>query len=177
MTDAERNEKAPVNAFWGNIFSKIRPGSPIPNLEVLRHCPLFQRLGDREIKKLSSLIYERRYQAGEYLFEKGQPGTAMFIVRFGHVKIVVPGSGDDEKELAEILPNDFFGEIALLDDTPRSASARAVETTEALAFYREDLNEMMGTYPAIASKILRELAVIIGHRLKKCNEQLLDSVL
>jgi CRP/FNR family transcriptional regulator, cyclic AMP receptor protein len=172
MTTADKKMDNPTNAFWGNIFSRFKTGKQISNAEVLKLCPVFQHLNNRELKKVSSIIYERRYQTGEFLFEKEQPGTAMFIIKTGLVKIVIPGRADEETELATIHPEDFLGELALLDDTPRSASAKAVEKTEALAFFREDLNEMLETYPAIASKILRDLAIIIGQRLKASNEQL-----
>ncbi len=162
----------PLNAFWGNIFSRFKGGRNIPNVEFLRLCPIFQHLNSRELKKVSPLIYERKYQAGEFLFEKEQPGTAMFIIKSGLVTIVVPGRDGGETDLATIRPEDFLGELALLDDTPRSASAKAVEKTEALAFFREDLNELLETNPAIGSKIMKDLAIIIGQRLKACNEQL-----
>ncbi len=166
-----RNIK-PTNAFWGNIFSRFRVGGNIPNVEFLKLCPMFQHLNNRELKKVSSLIYERKYQAGEYLFEKEQPGTAMFIIKSGLVKIVVPARNEEETDLATIHPGDFLGELALLDDTPRSASAKAAEKTEALAFFREDLNELLETYPVIGSSIMKYLAIVIGQRLKACNELL-----
>ncbi len=171
-SEKSENEKRPINAYWGNIFEKFKSKKSTSNVEVLKKCPLFQFLTARELKKVSALIYERRYQPGEYLFEKEQPGTAMFIIKSGLIKIIVPSRTGEEAELAILRPEDFVGELALLDDTPRSASARAVEKTEALAFFREDLNEMLETYPAIASKIMRELSIIIGQRLKTSNEQL-----
>ena len=126
-----------INAFWGNIFSRFKGDGNIPNVEFLKLCPIFQHLNNRELKKISTLIYERKYQAGEYLFEKEQPGTAMFIIKSGLVTIVVPGRNNEETDLATIHPEDFLGELALLDDTPRSASAKALEKTEALAFFRK----------------------------------------
>jgi CRP-like cAMP-binding protein len=170
MTDKKKNDR--INAFWGNIFTKVQSKSNITNIEVLQLCPIFQNLTNRELKKVSGLIYERRYQAGEYLFEKDQPGTAMFIIKSGLVNIVVPGRDGEETVLAALNPEEFLGELALLDDTPRSASAKAVEKTETLAFFREDLNELQATYPVIASQIFKDLAVMIGRRLKAANEQL-----
>jgi CRP/FNR family transcriptional regulator, cyclic AMP receptor protein len=172
MTDQSDSVKKPVNPFWGSIASKFKSTTTIDNIEVLKLCPIFTHLSVKELKKVSALIYERSYQAGEYLFEKGQPGTAMFIIKSGQVKVVVPGN-ESEAELATIYPEDFLGELALLDDTPRSASAKAFEKTEALAFFREDLSELVDTYPAIAVKIMRDLAIIIGHRLKASNELLM----
>jgi CRP/FNR family cyclic AMP-dependent transcriptional regulator len=161
-----------VNAFWGNIFLRYRLRESIGNLDALKLCPLFRRLNVRELKRVAGIVYDRSYQAGEYLFEKDQPGAAMFIVKSGRVAIIVPDGDGSETALAEIAPEEFVGELALLDDTPRSASARAIEKTDAIAFFREDLNEMLDTYPTIASKILKELSIIIGQRLKASNEQL-----
>lgn len=172
MTTNDDNKAHPTNALWSNIFSRFKIGKKISNDEFLKLCPIFNHLTSRELRKVSALVYERRYQIGEFLFEKEQPGTAMFIIKSGLVKIVIPGRADEEVELATIIPEDFLGELALLDETPRSASAKAVEKTEALAFFREDLNEMLETNPAIASKIFRDLAIIIGQRLKVSNEQL-----
>jgi len=96
----------------------------------------------------------------------------MFIIKSGLVNIVVPGRDGEETVLAALNPEEFLGELALLDDTPRSASAKAVEKTETLAFFREDLNELQATYPVIASQIFKDLAIMIGRRLKAANEQL-----
>lgn len=172
MSERDAPQSKPIDPLWTNIFRRFVARRRINNEEVLRQCPLFHNLTRREMKRLSSLIYERTYREGEYLFEKGQPGTAMFIIKSGLVKIIVKGPDSEEKVLADILPEDFVGELALLDDSPRSASARAVEKTEALAFFREDLMELLDTYPVIASKIAMSLATIIGQRLKAANEQL-----
>ena len=160
-------------ALWSNIFSKVKSRQNIPNGDLLKLCPLFSSLNFKELKMISSLIYERNYQKDEFLFEKGQPGTAVFIVKSGLIKVTTPAVKKDEVELAIIEEKGFLGELALLDDTARPASAKAVEKTTVLAFYREDLGRLMETYPLIASKIMRELALVIGQRLRQLNEQLI----
>jgi len=161
-----------INALWGNIF----PGASDPKngttTDALLRCLLFRKLSRRELKKVAHIIFERTYSSGEYLFEKDQPGAAMFIIKSGLIKIVVPTQSGKEVELATLDQDNFVGELALLDDSPRSASAKAVEPTEAIAFFREDLNNLLDTNPEIASKIFKELAIIIGQRLKSTNEQL-----
>lgn len=161
-----------INALWGNIFARANGTQTDTTSDILLRCILFQKLSRRELKKVAHIIYERSYPAGEYLFEKDQPGAAMFIIKKGLVKIVVPTQSGDEVELAALDRDSFVGELALLDDSPRSASAKAVEDTEAIAFFREDLNNLLNTNPEIASKIFKELAVIVGRRLKTTNEQL-----
>ena len=168
----EENEKK-INTFWGNIFSSRKDSGSDSDTDILRKCLIFQKLSRRELKKIANIIYERKYSAGEHLFEKGQPGAAMFILKKGLIKVVATDRDGGEMELADLQAEDFLGELALLDDSPRSASARAIEDTEALAFFREDLYRLLDTNPDIASKIFKELAIIIGQRLKASNEQLL----
>jgi CRP/FNR family cyclic AMP-dependent transcriptional regulator len=169
----EKNDKM-TNNFWGNIFSRDMDSKNDSITDILRKSPLFRRLSRRELKKVADIIYERKYTTGEYLFEKDQPGAAMFIIKKGTIKIIASSQTEQEMELATLSEEDFVGELALLDDSPRSASAKAIENTEALAFFREDLNKLLDTNPEIASKIFKELAVIIGQRLKATNEQLLS---
>lgn len=164
--------KAALNSFWGNIFKKTDGPEKDDKLYVLSNVPVFDKLSKKELNRVADIVYDRVYQPGEYIFEKNQPGAAMFIIKTGTVKIVSPDSKGEEITLASLGEGAFFGELALLDDSPRSASARAEETTSALAFFRSDLNKLLDDEPAIGSMILKALALIIGTRLKATNEQL-----
>lgn len=169
---AAETKNLQVNNFWDFIFKRETEKKETKVTDILKKIPLFDHLTGRELKIVSKLIHTRTYQPGEYIFQKDQPGAAMFIIKQGSVKIVLPGKDDTEILLATLKPGTFLGELALLDNSPRSASARAVETTEALAFFRSELNKLLKTYPVIGSKILKKLALIIGQRLKATNEQL-----
>ena len=136
---------------------------------------MFSELSRNELRKLAAIIHERRYSQGEALFAMGTPGAAMFIVRAGLVNIVIPKDDGNDLTLAALGPGSFLGELALLDDSPRSASAIAAEDTMAMAFFRSDLNRLIETDAQIGSKILKSLALIIGKRLKATNEQLFSS--
>ena len=156
-----------------SIFSRSRKEKD-PILRVLRGVPIFQDLTRRELRALRSILHQRTYERGEAMFEFGQPGAAMFVVQEGEVAITLPDDDHDGEELklATLRNGQFLGELALLDDSPRSASARVLNATTALAFFRADLNKLLETEPEIGSKIYRELAVFIGQRLKAMNEQL-----
>jgi CRP-like cAMP-binding protein len=144
-----------------------------PILRVLRGVPIFEDLSRRELQRLRAILHTRSYKKGELMFEFGQPGAAMFVIQTGEVAITLPDEDSDEElTLATLQAGSFLGELALLDDSPRSASARCAKPTEALAFFRSDLNKLLETAPEIGSKIYRELAVFIGQRLKAMNEQL-----
>jgi CRP-like cAMP-binding protein len=114
-------------------------------------------------------MFERTYDADEPIFEEGQPGAALFLILNGKVAIEICRETSTTR-LAVLERGAFFGEMALLDDSPRSANARAVERTRALALYRNDLNGLMHRHARTACQIYRSLAAMIGDRLRSTNE-------
>lgn len=170
--EEELPPKFAINNFWDYIFKKEADEEDLQVIDVLRKIPLFEDLTKRELKKVAKIMHERTYNEDEYLFQKGNPGAAMFIIRKGSIKIVTPDGHGGEIDLATLKSGAFLGELALLDNSPRSASAKASDPTSALAFFRSDLNKLINTAPAIGSKIMRKLALIIGQRLKATNDQL-----
>lgn len=141
-------------------------------LDFLGASPLFAALSARELRNLSGILHHRTYQDGEFVFLKGQPGAAMFIIKTGKVNVIDYGKDNRETVVATLNTGDFFGELALLDDSPRSASAMAVEPTYIYAISRPDLDHLLTASPQIGLRVYRTLAVIIGTRLKNANVQL-----
>ena len=161
--------------FWGNIFHRIEKRKNRETADDLKEIPLFSDLSTRELRIITDIIHLRNYGKDEFIFKKGQPGAAMFIIKSGTVMIQdVAGQGDSKKaiDLVTLTEGAFFGELALLDDSPRSAYARAVVPVEAYALFRADLYKILDATPTISSKIYYSLARIIGERLKKMNAQL-----
>jgi len=164
-------EKKPVDVFWGSIFRKRKPAEVSRN-QFLRTIPFFENLTNKQLKTLALHLHERRYEENEYLFEVNHPAAALFII--GRGEVVVENNLDKEnpKELATIKSGEFLGELALLDSSPRSASARATKPTETYALFRGDLLRLEEEAPEITSKIYRTLAWVIGERLKATNRQI-----
>ena len=100
----------------------------------------------------------RRFRRGEVIFHLGDPGDALFIVMSGAIKIMLPSDAGDEAILATLRPGDVFGELALLDGAPRSATATALEATETLILPRGQFRELLDTEPAIVDALLASLA-------------------
>jgi CRP-like cAMP-binding protein len=112
--------------------------------------------------------YGRTYNAGDVIFREGDPGTEMFIIQSGKVKITKLIKGGDEKTLVILGPGDFFGEMAVIDKDNRSANAIAVESSRLISL-DEDVFEMhMQTNPKIVKKILKNLST----RLREANQQI-----
>ena len=114
-------------------------------------------------------MFERSYDTDESIFEEGQPGAALFLILNGKIAIEICRETSTTR-LAVLESGAFFGEMALLDDTPRSANARALEPTRTLALYRNDLNDLVHRDAKTACQIYRSLAGTIGDRLRLTNE-------
>ena len=158
--------------FWENIFNKKNKDDH-ENIILLEQIPLFKHLSKKEIKKVNLISYERNYKRDEFLFKEGNPGAGMFIIKNGSIAIERKSEKGDIILLATLISGDFVGELALLNDSPRSASARCSKNTKVIVFFRQDLFNLIDREPVLGSKILKELAIMIGERLKETNEAFL----
>ena len=136
-------------------------------LTQLRSSPLFNQCGDDVLSEVERRLRRRQFRRGEVIFHQGDPGDALHLVGTGSVKIVLPSSEGDEAIIATLRPGDFFGELALLDSAPHSATAVAVEPTETFTLPRDVFLELLGEQPALRDALLKGLAVelrrLTGH--------------
>jgi CRP-like cAMP-binding protein len=112
-------------------------------------------------------MVRRRFRRGEVIFHQGDPGDALHVVTTGAVKIVLPSPEGDEAIIATLQPGDFFGELALLDGAPHSATATAVEPVETLSLARQPFQQLLdedrGLRSALLSGMAAELRRLTGH--------------
>ena len=158
--------------LWDNFIKRIKSPEQIDKIEFLKSIELFSDLTSRQIDNISNIIHERKYQEGEYIFEYNQPGAALFIIKSGLVSIRIPSNEGKITEVIQLGDGTFLGEIALLDNSPRSASAKALKPTYVLSLFREDLTELIEEQPEEAAIIFRSLAMIVGHRLKSTTKMI-----
>jgi CRP/FNR family cyclic AMP-dependent transcriptional regulator len=140
----------------------------IDRIELLRSNPMFEGLAADDLEPLAATLIERHLKAGEMIFHLGSTGTEMYIVAAGHVNIHLPGEGSRRVSLKDISRGEYFGELALFDDKPRSASVRAVVDTVLLELTREELGEHLRRSTRAAITILAEMA----ERLRETNSLL-----
>jgi len=160
------------DGIWGNIF---RYGPRRESLaEILQSVPLFHELTTKELKVLEGLVHIRNYQPGETVFAEEEPGAGMYIIRNGRVDIVLRQQSEQPLLLAELEEGDFFGEMALLGDTARSATAKSRDHAELIGFFHPDLQEVMSLHPGMGAKITFGLAKVLSDRLRYTNSQLRD---
>lgn len=125
---------------------------------MLANTPLFEDLSAEDVADLGEHLQRRTAVAGEILFEQGQGGEAMYLVVDGVVSIYLPGDGDRRVLLKNVTVGQYFGELSLFDDKPRSASAVARTDCELLALERATLHEHIRRRPQIAITLLSELS-------------------
>ena len=127
--------------------------------DALAACRLFAGLDDRTLDLLTGALRSRRYRRDEVIFHADDPGDSLFIVASGSVKITL--SADDGTEpaiLTTIGPGGFFGELALLDGAPRSATAVAMDLVETLVLRREAFDRLVDSESGLRRALLRSLA-------------------
>lgn len=157
-----------MNKIWENIF-KLRQKNINETDKILLSIPVFQDLNHRELKTIKRILHQREYRKYEEIFRQGDVGLGMYIIVKGTVEIICnPG----KYLLAELHDGDFFGELALLDDAPRSATAVSTTPCTLLCFFKPELLDIINRNPKLGGKILFRLAWTIGERLKSTNEQI-----
>ena len=123
---------------------------------LLARVPLFAGLHRRQLGNLLVKLFEKEYPAGEIIFREGDPGKAPFIVLDGKISIARAADGP-EKPLALLGPGGYFGELALIDDQPRFAGARAEEDSLLLILYKSHFDDVIEGHKALAIKVMENL--------------------
>jgi CRP/FNR family cyclic AMP-dependent transcriptional regulator len=138
------------------------------NVETLRQVPLFESLDDEAAHELCELLENLDCKAGTLLCRAGDAGDAMYLIEEGTVRIFVRAKDGHEVTLTELQRGDFFGEMALLDDKPRSADARVVENARLAVLSREHFLSATRRNPNVALEMLTALT----NRLRQTDELL-----
>lgn len=126
--------------------------------ELFRKFDLFAELDDRELEALAAVAKQRRYQRDEVVFHAEERGDIFCLVVSGRVKVTMISPEGKEIILSMIGPGEFFGEMALLDDEPRSATVTAIEPLEVVTIWREELLQIMKDDFSITKKLVAELS-------------------
>src|SRR5688500_1259457 len=106
------------------------------NPVVLKNVPLFSSFSDQQLAILIPAVQHRRFPRGAYVIRAGEETDALYIILAGRAKVLIPDDDGNEVILSMIGPNEFFGEMGLLDDSPRSASVETMESCEMLRITR-----------------------------------------
>ncbi len=148
-----------------------RPAGP-SIVDVLSSAQVFSALPADAIATLADACVTRTYRRGQYLWYQGDEGSHMVVVASGLVKVVISSEQGDEVVLVTLGPGEPIGELAILDDTPRSASVVASEPTTVVMISRATVLDLLNRYPPLLDALLRSL----GRLIRRLTEQTGDLV-
>jgi CRP/FNR family transcriptional regulator, cyclic AMP receptor protein len=134
----------------------------------LRNVHLFATLKEAQIEAISRILFVSSFYRNQVIFQEGEAGDALYIVLKGKVKICLYDEEGREYVLDIISKDGFFGELALIDELPRSADAVSVESTELLIVRRQDFTNLLIEHPTITVEILK----VLSQRLRVADERI-----
>ena len=162
------------NALWPNLFRNWNR-TESETVYTLRQVPIYKDFSKKEFTELEKLVHHRTYASGDFVFKNRAPGEGMYIIMKGTIKITIGTRSGDEKVLAELKEGDFFGELALFDNEPRSANALATTDSKLIGFFTADLLSLQDRNPQMTNKIQMNLGSMLGERLRSTNHLLLEA--
>jgi signal transduction histidine kinase len=139
----------------------------------LEQSKIFAGLKPAELAELRGMARERTFATGQEIFKAGDAGDGVYVVKEGTIEISVPVGQSGRRVFSEVEPGDIFGEMAVIEDKPRSASAVARRGATVYFITRPDMLQLVETSPGLAQALLRE----ISRRLREFNQQHLREVL
>ena len=138
--------------------------------KLLRRIPILSTLTPGDLKLIERIAQAFDYAAGDTIFSRAESADAMFIVVGGRVRIFTRGASKKRKTFAYLTPGDFFGEMALLESLPRTATATATEKTRLHLLYKSKLDALLHAEPRIGVSIMSHLARMLSARLRRLSE-------
>jgi CRP-like cAMP-binding protein len=137
-------------------------------VDDLKRVPLFSDLSEAELARFAEVAREREYPKNSVILFEDDPGDALYIVSGGQVKVVLIGEDGREVILSVLSDADFFGEMSLIDDEPRSAHVIAMRDSRLLVLRRDDFQKQIKEHPSIALKVLK----VLVQRLRRADAKI-----
>jgi CRP/FNR family transcriptional regulator, cyclic AMP receptor protein len=125
---------------------------------LLGHIPLFSAVPPHRLRAIAELAHSNRFAAGETVIKMGEPGSTLHVIRSGRLNVLLESAGPEPTVLASLGPGEFFGELALFDQRPRSATVVATEASETFSLGRADILELVNRYPEVALEFLASIS-------------------
>lgn len=147
--------------------------SPLDN-EALINSPLFVSLSKLEFNAVTAFLERRHYKKGDVIFSEGETGRELFILLTGHVVATVGLGNGKQRKIYDFEPGRFFGEMAIIEDAPRSATCTATEDTEVFVLDGLDFYRLIFEHPTIALKLLGAIGQIMTSWLDESSRFLND---
>lgn len=141
-------------------------------VEQLTKVPFFDGLTHEALRMIAGVASEETHATGTRIFQYGDPGDKLFIILDGRVRISREVAGMGEEALAVLGPGEVFGEMALLDESPRSADARAHERCRLLVIQKDAFDDLLFLHKDLAYEVLWACVRMLSTRLRETNDKL-----
>ncbi len=156
----------PAQALFGPPAERPADGKSRDLVDFLKNVDIFKDFQQGDLKRLARIVHERNYRDGEVIYEQGQPGAALYLIRDGVVEIVVRKRNGEEVPLMLLEPAASLEEWAAMGaEVVRLTSARARGPVSLVAIGHSDLEALSRNFPTLASKILMKLAQVMAMRI------------
>jgi CRP/FNR family cyclic AMP-dependent transcriptional regulator len=144
---------------------------------AIKNSVMLQSFTDEELGRLSAFCEMREMSESTTVFIENMPGESLFLIKSGTVRISKMFAEGDEKTLVVIGPEDIFGEMAVIDGLPRSATARVAEDAELISLKKKDLERLCSEDPALALKLVSNIVRVFSKRVRESNEEYRDMLI
>lgn len=146
-------------------------------IKPLKECELFRSMEDKEIALLAKVVEEKNLSGNTPLFYENMNGEAMYILAAGSIQLSKMLSEGEVKTLATLGPGDYFGELALLENGPRSVTAIAAEESSVLVLKRSGFETLLTEHPQVAIKVIIGLYKSLSTRLRQASPRIQKIIL
>lgn len=139
-------------------------------MEILKHCRLFEALTDEEMETVAGMVEEHHFRKGDFICREAAWGDSMYIIGQGEIKIVKKLGVDSVWDITSLRHGDFFGEVALVDGSPRTASGIALVNSTVLELFGRDFKILINRGDALSNKMLESLLRVLINRIRATDE-------
>ena len=147
------------------------------NFVTVKNSRLLQDLSDQDLAGLAAYCEMRTMNEGTTVFIENMPGESLFLITQGSIRISKMFAEGDEKTLVVLGPEDVFGEMAVIDGLPRSATARVAENAELISFKKKDLERLGNENAPLALKVVSNIVKVFSERVRESSEEYRDMLI
>ena len=155
-----------VDEEWGIVSADTLQGERGDTWSVLAGVQVFESLSPEELGLVDRIVHRRVYNPREVIVNQGVPGVGMYIIESGSAEVVLDADDGRRTRLATLTDGNFFGEMSLLDGSPRAASVIATERSQLIGFFRADLMDLIARSPRLGFKIVSRITQLLAERLR-----------
>jgi len=142
------------------------------NINFFRNITIFRGMTSRQLGRIMQAMQKRIYRQGETLFSEGEIGRAVFIIQSGQVELSKKSVGGHNRQLGILGPGQIFGEMALLENRSRSATATIIEEGSIYLLYTSTMESLIRSHPDTGARLMRNMAMMLSSLLRRTNERL-----